>query len=104
MMKMILSCNRLLCSDLLNFIGIFGVKQHDLLAEVTFNVAADVHGLLRIDEIDGDSVLAEATGSSNSMQVSLAVCTALLIHRQVKVHDNVNLIDVDTARQNVCGD
>lgn len=99
-MKLLLS-RRLLCSNFFDFIGVLGVKQHNFLAEMTFDVAANAHGLLGINEIDGDSVLAEASSSSDPMQVSLAVSTALLINRKIEVDDDVHLFDVDAARKNV---
>lgn len=101
---MLRCCNRLLCPNLLDFIGILGIKQHNLLAEMTFDVAADSHGLLRVDEVDGDAMLSKTARSTNTMQVCFAICTALLVHRQVEVHHDVNLIDVDTARQHICCD
>lgn len=85
-------------SDLLDFIGVFSIEQHDFLSEVLFDVATDAHRLIRVHQVDGDAVLAEASGSSDSVQISLAVGAALLIHRKVEVHDDVDLIDVDAAR------
>lgn len=95
---MILRRRRFLCSDLFDFIGVFGIQQHDLLAEVLFDITTNVHRLFAVDEIDGDTVLAKATGSSDAMQVGFAIGTARLIDRQIEVHNNVDLIDVDASR------
>jgi hypothetical protein len=95
---------RCLGSDLLDFVGVLCVEQHDLLAKVAFDVAADVHGHFRVDEIDGDAMLAEASGSSDAVQVGFAVSLVLLIDGKIEVHDDVDLVDVNATRQDVRGD
>lgn len=97
-------CKSFLCANLFNLIGVLCVEQHDTLAEMLFNIFAYVHRLIGIDEIDGDAVLAESARASNAMQVSFAISISTLIDRQIKVHNNVHLIDIDTARQDVGGD
>lgn len=88
-------------SDLLDIIGVFSVKQFDLLAKVLFDVLTDAHRLFRVDEIDSNAVLAESASSSNAMQVSLAIGLTRLVNGQIEIHNNVHLFNVDTARQNV---
>lgn len=78
-------------SDLLDVVRVLGVKQFDLLAEVLFDVLADAHRLFRVDEVDGDSVLAEPSGAANAMQVSLAVSLARLIDGQIEIYNNLKL-------------
>lgn len=68
------------------------------------DITTDPHGLLGINEVDGDSVLSKATCSANAMQVSFAISASSLIDRKIKVHHNVDLVDIDAARQYVCGD
>lgn len=94
----------LLCSDLLDLIRVLCIEEHDLLAKMLFNITADAHRLLGVNEIDGDSVSAKATCAADSMQVSLAIGLALLINRQVEVDDDVHLINVNSSRQDVSCD
>lgn len=84
-----------LCADFLDFIGVLSVEEMNFLAEVSFDVTTDAHGLFRVDEVDCDSVLAKATGSTDAMQVGLAVGGALLVDGQIKVDDDVDLLDVN---------
>jgi len=84
-----------LCADLLDFIGILSIEEMNFLAEVSFDVTTDAHGLFRVDEVDCDSVLAKATGSTDTMQVGFAVGGALLVDGQIKVDDDIDLFDVN---------
>lgn len=98
--KMIRSLN-CLCADLFDFIRIFSIQQHNFLSKVVLDILANSHRLLRVHQVDGDAMLAESSSSTNAMQVRFTIRLVLLIHRQIKVDNNVHLVDVDTARQNV---
>lgn len=93
-----------LCADFLDFIGVLSIEQHDFLAEVTLDVTADAHRLVGIDEVDSNAMLAEASSSSDTVQIRFAICIPTLIDRQIEIDNDVHLIDVDAARQNVGGD
>lgn len=43
-------------ANFLDFVRIFSVQQVDLLLEMVFDVAAHLHGFVRIDQIDGDTI------------------------------------------------
>lgn len=93
-----------LCSNLFNLIGVLSIEQHDRLAEMFLNVVADFHRLTGVDKVDGYAVLSEAARASNSMQVCFTVSVSFLIDRQIEVHNDVHLIDVNASRQHICGD
>lgn len=50
-------CTRL-GANLFDFVRILGVQQVDLLLEMPLDVTARFHGLLRVDQIDGDTIFA----------------------------------------------
>lgn len=88
-------------SDLLDVVGVFSVKQFDLLAKVLLDVLAYAHRLFRVDEVDGNAVLSKTASSSDAMQVSLTIGLARLVNWQIEIYNNVHLFNVDSARQNV---
>ena len=52
---------------------------------------------VRADEGDGEALSAEATGTTNTMQVGVG------IHRHVEVKHDVDLLDVDTTAKELGG-
>lgn len=87
--------------NLFDFVTILRVQPLDFLAKVLLNLAAHVHRRFRIDHVDGDAVLAETTGATDSMQICFAIGLTLLVDGQIEVDHYCHLFDVDAARQHV---
>jgi len=68
------------------------------LRVVMFLELLDELGVLRADEIDGRSLTTEPTGSSDSVDV------VLFSLRQLKVDDELYLLDINTSSKDVGGD
>lgn len=49
------------------------------------------------DQVDGETQVSEATGAADAVEVRLSVLG------EVEVDDDVHRLDVDTAREQVCG-
>ena len=49
----------LITLDLFDFVGVLSVQLANGSAEMPFDVFEDVQGLFRVDQVDGQSVLAE---------------------------------------------
>lgn len=88
---------------LLQVIYLVGVHFNNLLAEVRLDLFEDCHGPV-LDHVDGQADLAEASGSTNAVQVGFAVGLEVLVDGEVKVDDNGHLLDVDASGAYVGGD
>lgn len=51
-------------ANLLDFIRILSIEEVDFLAKMTFNVTTNVHGTLRINQINGNAILAKTTSAT----------------------------------------
>ena len=67
------------------------------LTKMFLNLVEYVHRPGSVQEINGQAILAEAPRPADAMQVGLTVCLAALVHWQVKVHDNSDLLDVNSC-------
>lgn len=66
----------------------------DLGTEIALNVV-EIEAILPVDQVNGKTKVTVATGTTNSVQVGLGIL------REIKVDDNVDSLDVDTASEKI---
>ena len=69
--------------------------------DLGLELALDVEHVVLVilsDEVDSETEVTESTGTTNPMQVGIRLT------REIKVDDNVDGDDVDTAREDIRGD
>lgn len=68
----------------------------NLPIEVLLDRLTDGHRLFRVDEVDGNAAFAEPPCTANSMQVGLTIGPAVCVDRQIEIHHDSHLFDVDS--------
>lgn len=63
----------------------------------------NVHAVLAVHHVNGQPSLAEAAGAADPVQVGLVVWISILIHRQVKVDNNRDLLYIDPWQKESIG-
>lgn len=63
----------------------------------------DIHAVLAVNHVYGQTSLAKAARAPNAVQVGLIVWVSVLVHRKVKIDDDRHLFNINTCTKGLEG-
>lgn len=63
----------------------------------------DVHAVLAVNHVHGQTPLAKAARAPDAVQVGLVVWVPVLVHRKVKIDDHRHLFNINTCTKGLEG-